>query len=261
MAVDTAETTPARTGSARARRRRRWWRRWLARVAAVVLVVVLLAAIGLGVLLLETPSASSAPQRVAAILAEHGAPSDGGAIPAKVADALLATEDSRFYHDPAIDPLGAVRGTWGFLTGDPNQGGATIEVQLAKMLYTPGRSGVLAVLEQGAVALKLDNDFSKRQILAMYLDAAYFGDGAYGVTAASHHYFGLPPAQLSWGQAALIAGLVQAPSAYDPRHHLSAALERRDHVLARLVEVGTLTRAEAKQVEGEALNPVIPFSG
>lgn len=229
-------------------------------LGALATVLALLAMAG-AILLAVTPSASSAPERVKAILTTHHASSDNGAIPARVAEALLATEDSRFYHDPAIDPLGAVRGTWGYITGDASQGGATIEVQLAKMLYTPGQFGLARVLEQGAIAVKLEHDFTKKQILAMYLDAAYFGDGAYGITDASQRYFAVAPDRLSWGQAALLAGLVQAPSAYDPRQHLSAALKRRSHVLARLVAVGTLTRSQVSAIEGEPLNPAIPFSG
>ena len=245
----------------RARRRRTGRRRWPLVLAAAFLAVILVMGGALLVLLAVTPSPSSAPARVAADLAAHGAPSDGGVVPAKVSAAVLATEDSRYYHDPAIDPQGAVRAAWGIVTANPNEGGATIEVQLAKLLYTPRRSDPLALAEQSAIAFKMDHDFSKTHILAMYLDAAYFGDGAYGVTAAAHRYFGLPPDQLSWAQASLLAGLVQAPSAYDPHKHLSAALRRRAHVLARLEAVGTLTAAQVRAVEAEPLNPAIPFQG
>lgn len=223
-------------------------------------VITLVAGAGLA-LAAASPSVSSAPSRVAAILAAHGDPSDGGVVPAKVGAAVLATEDSRFYHDPAIDPYGTVRAVWGLVTSNPNEGGATIEIQLAKLLYTPKRSDPLALAEQTVLAFKLDQRFSKEKILAMYLDAAYFGDGAYGVTAASQLYFGLPPDQLDWAQASLVAGLVQAPSAYDPIHHLSLALERRAHVLARLVAVGTLSPAQVKAIEAEPLDPAVPFSG
>jgi len=208
-----------------------------------------------------TPSASDAPARVKAILAEHGSPSDNGVVPVRVGEAVLATEDSRFYSDPALDPQGTLRAAWGLVTANPNLGGATIEVQLAKLLYTPGRSNPAALAEQVVLAFKLDHDFTKTQILAMYLDAAYFGDGAYGVTEAALHYFGREPSQLSWGQAALIAGLLQAPSAYDPRDHLSAALTRRSHVFARLVAVGRLSPSQARADENAPLDPAIPFGG
>ena len=265
MAIDLdTPTRPAgrQPGGGGARRRRRpARRRWLLRLVAALVALAVVLAGALLVLLAVTPSPSSAPARVAADLAARGEPSDGGVVPAKVAAAVLATEDSRYYHDPAIDPLGAARAAWGIITANPNEGGATIEVQLAKLLYTPRRSDPLALSEQSAIAFKMDHDFSKTRILAMYLDAAYFGDGAYGVTAAAHHYFGLPADQLSWAQASLLAGLVQAPSAYDPHRHLSAALRRRAHVLARLEAVGTLTAAEVRAVAAEPLNPAIPFTG
>ncbi len=228
----------------------------LAGAAAVLLVAIL----G-GVLFAVTPSARSAPSKVAAILASHHAPSDNGVVPQKVADAVLATEDSRFYSDPALDPQGTVRAAWGFVTANPNLGGATIEVQLAKLLYTPGHSSPAALAEQVAMAFKLDNDFTKQQILAMYLNAAYFGDGSYGITAAALHYFGKSAAELTWGQAALLAGLLQAPSAYDPHTHLSAALARRSHVFARLVAVGSLTAAQAQVDSAAPLDPAVTFSG
>lgn len=211
--------------------------------------------------LVLTPPATQAPAKVAAILAAHSDPSDRGVVPAKVAAALLATEDSRYESDWAIDPQGTLRALWGFVTRNPNEGGATIEVQLAKMLWTPRRSDPEALVEQVAMAIKLDHDYTKQQILAMYLDAAYFGDGAYGITAAAEHYFGVSPGQLSWGQASLLAGLVQAPTSYDPHGHLSAALARRSHVLARMVATGVLTRAQAAAVAAEPLAPVVSFYG
>lgn len=213
------------------------------------------------VLLVTTPSVTNAPALVRAILAAHHDPSDAGLIPGRVAAALLATEDSRFYSDPAVDARGTARAVWGVITQNPNEGGATLEVQLAKLLYTPDRSDPLALAEQVALAVKLDHHFTKKQILAMYLDAAYFGDGAYGVTAAAQHYFGRPAGDLTWGQASLLAGLVQAPSAYNPHHHLSVALRRRDHVLDRLMAVRTLTPAQVKVIEGQPLDPAIPFTG
>ncbi len=212
-------------------------------------------------LLALTPSVADAPQRARAILAAHHTPSDNGVVPRRVAAALLATEDSRFYSDPALDARGLARAGWGLVTARNDEGGATIEVQLAKLLYTPARSGPGAELEQVGIAIKLDQRYSKHTILAMYLDAAYFGDGAYGVTAAAHRYFGLPPGRLSWAQASLIAGLVQAPSAYDPHLHFSLAIERRRHVLSRLVAVHVLTAARARRIERQPLHPAVSFGG
>lgn len=235
--------------------------RGLRRAALVVVVVLLVVAVAVTAAFSVTPSARSAPSRVRAILAAHHAPSDNGLVPSRVGAAVLATEDSRFYSDPALDPQGTLRAAWGFVTANPNLGGATIEVQLAKLLYTPGRSNPAALAEQVVMAFKLDLDFTKHQILAMYLNAAYFGDGSYGITAASEHYFRVPATQLTWGQAALLAGLLQAPSAYDPHTHLSSALARRSHVFARLVAVGRLSAAQARAAAAAPLDPAITFTG
>jgi membrane peptidoglycan carboxypeptidase len=245
---------PSRPGGRRGRR-------WVGRMAVAALMVGVLTVGGSGILWVATPSVADAPARVAAILAAHDAPSDQGAIPTKVAEAVIATEDSRFYADPALDPAGTVRAGWGLLTANPDEGGATLEIQLAKLLYTPGRTGLVPALEQVVLAFKLDAHFTKTQILRMYLGAAYFGDGAYGITAAAGRYFGLGPSQLSWAQASLLAGLVQAPSAYDPHHHLRAALARREHVLDRLVATGVLSRAQADQVDRAPLHPAVTFGG
>ena len=102
-----------------------------------------------------------------------------------------------------------------------------------------------------ALAVKLDATWTKDQILRMYLDAGYFGHGFWGVAAAAEGYFGLAPAQLSWAQASLLAGRLQAPTAYDPVVHPDRAAARQSHVLDRLVAVGDLSRAEADAVAGQ----------
>ena len=253
-ATSSPPPTPPGVPCSRARRVLTW-------AAAAVSILVVVGAAGFGVLWTATPSVADAPVRVAAILAAHHAPSDNGVVATKVATAVLATEDSRFYRDPALDPAGTARAAWGLVTHNRDESGATIEIQLAKLLYTGGRSGLADQVEQVGLAFKLDSHFTKAQILAMYLDAAYFGDGAYGISAAADRYFGLRPDQLSWAQASLLAGLLQAPSAYDPHLHLRAALARRGDVLDRLVATGTLSRAQADQVRHAPLRPIIAFNG
>jgi penicillin-binding protein 1A len=133
----------------------------------------------------------------------------------------------------------------GHLTGQPDQGGATLYQQLAKMLYTPGRSGPAVEAEQIILGIKLDLTYSKSQILRLYADVAYFGRGYYGLAQASCGYFGVTPAGLTWPQAALLAGLMQAPSADNPVAHFTVARAREAHVLGRLVATGTLSQAQA----------------
>ena len=196
-------------------------------------------------LLAATPSVRDAEALARAQDRAHHAAFPGPPVPARFAAAIEATEDHRFGSEPGIDPLAIGRVIAARLTGGTDQGGATIYQQLAKMLYTRGRSGVAVELEQIGLAVKLSMSYSSRQILQMYADVAYFGNGYYGLAAASCGYFGIPPGRLSWPQAALLAGLVQAPSADNPRQHPGRARQREAHVLGRLVAVRKLTPAQA----------------
>jgi membrane peptidoglycan carboxypeptidase len=240
----------------------RWWRRhrWLKRSLIGVVCLLLVAVLAFVTVWNLTPGVSDAQARTSAIVASHGGISDAGISPQRVSEALVATEDSRFYSHHGLDPESIVRGLYTFATQGTLEG-ATLDAQLAKLLYSAERSGVWATTQEAMLALKLDDRYSKRQILAMYLDAAYFGHGAWGVEKASRVYFGLPPDQLSWGQASLLAGLVNAPTAYDPTAHLTLARSRQRHVLDRLVATHVLTRAQAEAVFAEPLRPALAFAG
>lgn len=211
--------------------------------------MALLAVAGVAALWPLTPSVADAEQRVASRLAHHGA-TDPRTLPApdRVGEAVIATENSRFFRDDGIDVLGVVRAALGFVRGSSDAGGATLEQQLAKNLYPSSVGGPVAKVEQAELALKLDQRFTKRQILEMYLSAVYFGHGFYGLPAAARGYFGVAPSELTWAQASLLAGLVQAPSAYDPYAHPGLAKQRQRHVLDRLVATHVLSRQEADSV-------------
>lgn len=212
---------------------------WLA--AAVVIAL----GIGTGAWFL-TPPVDDLNARVETSLAAHHAPPlNRLPDPDRVGQALIATEDSRFQSDWGVDPLGVLRGLSGAVTGDPAAGGASLDQQLAKMVYVPDSSSLPSKVEQVMLGVKIDATYSKAEILTAYLNEAYFGHGFSGVESASRGYFGVASAQLSWTQASLLAGLVQAPSAYDPVVHLARARERQRHVLDRLVVTGVLSRAEA----------------
>lgn len=183
----------------------------------------------------------------------HHAVFPGPAIPPRFAASLVATEDHRFYSEPGVDPIAIGRVIVGRVTGGPDQGGATLYQQLAKLLYTPNSSGLVAKTEQMVLAVKLEFTFSKAQILRMYADVAYFGHGFYGLAAASCGYFGERPAALSWAQAAMLAGIVQAPSADDPLTHPATARAREAHVLSRLVATHMLTENQASAALEEPL--------
>jgi membrane peptidoglycan carboxypeptidase len=237
-----AEPRPAR--GAWARRRRRLFRR-LRRFAATMIALGLLSVIILAGLLFVTPPVANAPALARALDDAHHAVYPGPPVPGRFAAALVATEDHRFYSEAGIDPLAIARVGVGYLTGQPDQGGATLYQQLARMLYEPGHPGPLGTAAEVLLGIKLALSYPKTTILQMYTGVAYFGHSFYGLAAASCGYFAVPPASLDWPQVALLAGVLQAPSADDPLVHPEAAKARQAHVLGRLAATGTLTRAQA----------------
>jgi penicillin-binding protein 1A len=224
-------------------RRRPRWRRILRRATILVATAISLLLVAVAVAWPTTPSVSDAAARVERRVAEHHDPLlTRLPSPDRVGQAIIATEDSRFYSHWGIDALGVIRATVNLSSGDA--GGATLDQQLAKNLWT-GDGGVLQKAEQMELALKLEAHYSKHEILRLYLAMAYFGHAHYGLPAATEGYFGVAPDQVSWAQASLIAGLVQAPSAFDPYRHLARAKTRQRHVLDRLVATHVLTRQQA----------------
>jgi membrane peptidoglycan carboxypeptidase len=235
--------------------------RRLLRVVKVLFALIVLAAIAFGGLYLVTPSVSDAPLLVREQAAQHNISYPGVQPPARFTEALVATEDHRFYSTPGIDPFAVARLIAGKFTGHPDQGGSTLEQQLAKNLYSRGRSGFAAKAEQVMLAFKLAMSYSKPRILQMYAEIAYYGDNYYGLQAASCGYFGTQPSQLTWPQAALLAGIVNAPTADDPRTNPANARAREVHVVGRLVAVGDLTQAQGSAVLAQSLELVPQGTG
>lgn len=246
-------SVPNGNGHPKPRRKRRFRR--LRRLFGLIIGLALVGALVFGGLLLVTPSVGDAQARARALDKAHHAAYPGPPVPVRFAAALTATEDHRFYSEPGIDPFGVARVAVGVVTRRPDQGGATLYQQLAKMLYAPG-SGFAGEAQEVGLGFKLFLTYPRQLILRMYTDVAYFGHGYYGLASASCGYFGIHPAQLSWPQSALLAGLVQAPSAYDPYQHYSAARGRESHVLGRLVSVGRLTQAQAATAFAQPLHLV-----
>jgi membrane peptidoglycan carboxypeptidase len=235
-----------------------------ARVRKVLLAcvaLVLAAVVAFGILLLVTPSVGNARQLAQSFDKAHGAPYPGVAVPDRFATSLEATEDHRFASEPGVDPIAVARVFYSALTGKGDQGGATLYQQLAKLLYTPGASGLPDKAEQVALAVKLKYSYSGPEILRLYADVAYFGHGFYGLENASCGYFGVRPDQLSWPQAALLAGLVQAPSADDPISEPSAGVAREQHVIGRLVAVGAMSQASANAYLKIPLSDLLSHAG
>ena len=205
-----------------------------------------LTVVALAVALAVVPDAGDAEQRAADLARAHHVPGPSAPVPARFAAALIAAENSRFYSDIGIDPLSVARVAGAAVSDGGDVGGATLEQQLVKQLYYGGSSaGVGRKAEQVVLAVKLYSRFDKRQILAMYASVVYFGHGYWGLDAASEGYFGRTPSQLSWGQASLLAGLLQAPSAYDPIRNPGRACTRQRYVLTRLVATGQLSAQAA----------------
>ncbi len=178
-------------------------------------------------------------------------------------EAVLAIEDRRFYTHGGIDAFGVVRAAWqNAVEGRVVAGGSTISQQVAKLVFlTPDRT-VRRKIQEAMLAFWLEREFSKEEILTIYLNRAYFGAGAYGVDAASRRYFGRSARDLDVAQAAMIAGLLKAPSRYSPANDLALARKRAGVVVDAMVDAGFLGDDEgvAASERARALT-VAPRSG
>ena len=194
-------------------------------------------------------SASGAP--LATFGDIHGPAARLDQVPRTLVQAVLSTEDRRFYRHYGIDPIGLVRAALANLrAGRIVQGASTITQQAAKNLFLTPERTLKRKVQEVLLALWLENRFTKDQILTVYLNRVYLGAGVYGVEAAARRYFGIPARRLSLYQAAMLAGLLKAPSRYNPVHHPKRAAGRTAQVLANMVAAGAITPAEAKAAKG-----------
>ncbi len=158
--------------------------------------------------------------------------------------AIVDTEDRRFYSNDGIDFIGILRSLKAdVVAGSTVQGGSTIEQQLVRNVYLSPQQSLSRKLTEACLAVQLDKQWSKDRILTEYLNDVYFGQEAYGIEAAAHTYFDEPASKLTLDQAALIAGLPQAPSAYDPITAPQAAKQRRAEVLQAMLTAGDISPA------------------
>src|SRR4029077_649584 len=166
--------------------------------------------------------------------------------------ATLAAEDRNFYHHGGVDLGSTLRALWVDVTsGGLNEGGSTITQQLVKIqLLTPQKS-IERKLHEMVLAVALEQRFSKDQILTMYMNRVYYGHGAYGIGAAARTYFSKEAKDLTPAQAALLAGLIQAPTAYDPVLHFPLSQQREHYVLEGMVTTRALSRQDADTAEAE----------
>jgi penicillin-binding protein 1A len=172
--------------------------------------------------------------------------------------ALIATEDTRFYIHHGLDLRGIARALFrNIRAGKVLEGGSTLTQQLAKVLFlTPERS-YTRKLKEMALALRIEQRYTKREILSLYLNQIYFGSGAYGIEAAAQIYFGKPAKNLDMAECALLAGLPRSPKYYSPFKSAENALGRRAYVLNRMAATGVITKAQAEDAKKAPL-PVQP---
>ena len=249
------------------------WRRWLVRLLQAGGIVAVLALISLGIAVYvtesELPSYDELKQspngQMIRVHAADGTvivtlgPSYGewlgyDRIPAVMRDAMIAVEDRRFRSHWGVDPIGVFRsvqvrverGRW-------TQGGSTITQQLARNIFLSSTKKFGRKFREWILALAMERKFSKDQILELYLNKVYFGGGAYGIDAASRKFFGHGADQLSLSEAAIIAGLVKAPSHYSPTADAQAAVDRAGVVINLMRETGKISAAEAAAANPKAV--------
>ncbi|WP_419826754.1 transglycosylase domain-containing protein [Sphingomonas sp.] len=175
-------------------------------------------------------------------------------IPQVMKDAMVSVEDRRFYRHPGIDPIGIARSLdVRVRRGRFTQGGSTITQQLARNVFLTNNKTFTRKVREAIVALALERKFSKDQILELYLNKVYFGGGSYGIDAASRRFFGHGADHLSLAEAAIVAGLVKAPSNYSPTADAEAAVGRAGVVLDTMVATGHISRAQAEDANPHAV--------
>src|SRR5262249_28947018 len=169
--------------------------------------------------------------------------------------AVISVEDQRFYEHSGVDPIRiAAAMVHNLHEGRRAEGGSTITQQLARQSFLTRDKTYRRKIKEVILAAHIEREFSKQEILEMYLNKVYFGDGLYGVEAASRGYFGKHASDLSVDEAALLAGLIQSPSSYAPTANLDRAIARRNVVLQTMVSSGAI---DAKQADAARRAPVV----
>ena len=184
---------------------------------------------------------------VAKFLVDNRIPIPYERIPKQLVNAFVAAEDADFFHHKGIDYKGILRATVrNLLAGRIVQGGSTITQQVTKTFFLTPKRSLMRKLKEVAYAFGLESTLTKQEILSLYLNNIYLGNGAYGVEAAAESYFNKKCEQLNLAEMALLAGLVKAPSRYSPMNNLKRAKERQAYVLTRMADLGFVT-AEQKE--------------
>ncbi|MSP52905.1 MAG: penicillin-binding protein 1A [Gammaproteobacteria bacterium] len=238
----------------------------------IVIGVIIFAAIALWYLNKDLPDVSSlktvqmqVPLRVYSadnkLIAEFGEkrrePVSLDQIPKLLQEALIATEDQRFYEHSGVDFLGLARASLELvLTGKKVQGGSTLTMQVARNFFLDRKKTYIRKLREIMLSLKISHEMSKDKVLELYLNEVYFGKRAYGVAAAARVYYDRSLDQLTLAQMAMLAGLPQAPSAVNPVSNPKGAFDRRHHVLERMLEQNYITKKQFAEADAEPIAAV-----
>ena len=191
--------------------------------------------------------------------AENRMPVKLDQVPKNLQDAFVAVEDNRFYDHIGVDPRGIARAIWANLRGRTvSEGGSTITQQLAKNAYLTQDRTLKRKIQEVFLALRLEHQYTKSEILELYLNQIYFGQGAYGVQAAARTYFGKDVEDLTLNECAMLAGIPKSPNYYSPLNNLQAAQERKATVLDQMVKYGYLDSATAEKTKQEKPDLVKP---
>lgn len=190
------------------------------------------------------------------LIAEYGekkrSPVPYDQIPTQLIQAVLATEDQRYFEHSGVDFMGLVRASVVLITtGTKAQGGSTITMQVARNFFLNSKKTYSRKLREILLAVKIDKTFSKQKILDLYLNKIFYGNRAYGVESAAEVYYGKHLNQLTLAQTAMIAGIPKAPSSLNPLVNPAAALDRRNHVLERMLDHGYITQSQYQQAIAE----------
>ncbi len=211
---------------------------------------------------------SADKELLAELFTERRQPVPLAVMPSHLKNAIIATEDAKFYDHPGVDIQGILRATIrNIMTGEYAQGASTITQQLAKVLFLTPRKAIMRKLKEAFLAFQIERRYTKDEILEFYLNQVYFGSGAYGVGAAAQMFFGKPVQELTLSECALVAGMPKLPSRYSPLVNKSLAEKRRNIVLRQMAqrnfisyeELETAKASPLDLVRQEATSPKAPY--
>ena len=237
----------------------------------IVLLIVVMAGLGFGYIFaayqtLPPVSNNMRPAVSSQVFDRHGRlittlhsdqnrlPIDINKVPQNLQNAFIAAEDNRFYDHIGIDPIGILRAIVTNLTNHGiAQGGSTITQQLAKNAFLSQEQTLKRKVQEAMLALEIEHKYSKKEILEMYMNQIYFGQGAYGIQTAAKTYFNKDVDQLSLTQCAMLAGLPKSPNYYSPFNNLKEAEARKNVVLDQMAKYGYITTAQAEEAKKASL--------